>query len=1143
MRRHFIFLILLVLGTLASHAQYSVLNGDLNHDGKITVEDMALMANIIVEKSPGETIESETELGYGVPLAESATLLCGDEFNNAIKKLVNPSTHYSNDDNTIKKITFRKGHSSEGILVSCAESLGEACAVYNAETQEVDIYVAANKLVFPESCYWMFRGFRLVSKIDWSVFGNNIDTSNVTNMAGMFGYCSSLTSLDLSNFDTSKVTDMGVMFCGCPTLTSLDISNFDTGNVTDMSWMFMDCSSLTSLDLSNFDTSKVTKMFNMFWGCSSLTSLDISNFDSSNVTDMSDMFRECSALSSLDVSNFNTCNVLNMEWMFVGCSSLTSLDVSNFNTSNVDNMGGMFEGCTSLTSLDVSHFDTRNVTNMRRMFLGTGLTSLDVSNFDTSNVTNMVQMFSACSSLTSLDLSNFDTGNVHDMCCMFQHSKALILLDISNFDTSNVTDMSYMFYGCSSLTSLDLSNFNTGNVTDMSQMFYGCFALTSLDVSNFNTSKVTSMFLMFEGCTVLTSLDVSNFDTNKVLNMSRMFGWCPSLTSLDLSNFDTSNVTDMSLMFYGCSALTSIDLSNFDTKNVADMSEMFRDCSMLYSLKLGYAFAIMEGCSTGSMLLRTPNDAETPYCTISCTESTQIKLQSGATDLNAEKILWNIIDGQEIHDDEIKANAVSLNFSTLTISVPYTKVIKSVVLPENALDKNVIWSSSDPSVATVVDGKVTAVAVGTAEIKAALASNTEIYSTCEITVNDDNLNGYEYVDLGIVDAKGNPIYWATCNIGATKPEGNGLYFTWGGTEGYTWSHNFDINDPIDPKYAKDGLHELLPEDDAAHVIWQGDWRMPTKEDIQLLRDNCNITWTTINGVKGMKFVNKTDSEKFIFLPACGVCQDGACFYPDSQGFYWTSSLWDNAGPEGATFHFIYERSWEHGIAARGNGLLIRPVYSPQKNDPFNGHAYVDLGMVIDGKKVVWATCNVGAETPEDYGLYFAWGDTEGHSSNKIDGTQPDGYYYNWANMPFNNGSSSYNSSYFDTVKDEVCPGGILAPEYDAAHVNWQGDWRMPTRYELTWLHNNCTWTYDSTKKGYTVTSKTTGASIFLPSAGSRFYSDLDGAGSYGFYWSSSLYTGGSGNAYCLSLRSNTHSTYNRYRCYGHSVRPVCVFSE
>ena len=109
-----------------------------------------------------------------------------------------------------------------------------------------------------------FRKFRPATTAVWfsglaslkSIEGlEHLNTSQVTDMWGMFLRCSSLTSFDLSRFDTSNVTKMNSLFSGCSSLTSLDLSNFDTSEVTNMSWMFSGCKSLTSLDLSNFDTS------------------------------------------------------------------------------------------------------------------------------------------------------------------------------------------------------------------------------------------------------------------------------------------------------------------------------------------------------------------------------------------------------------------------------------------------------------------------------------------------------------------------------------------------------------------------------------------------------------------------------------------------------------------------------------------------------------------------------------------------------------------------------------------------------------------------------------------------------------------------------------------------------------------------
>jgi len=425
----------------------------------------------------------------------------------------------------------------------------------------------------------------------------NIDTSTVTTMSGMFFDAQRLANLDLSDFDTSNVTDMSWMFYGTRALTSLDLANFDTSNVTDMKSMFdMDggAGALTSLDQSGFDTSNVTNMSRMFSRLENLTSLNLSSFDTSKVTDMSWMFSTTRALTSLYLSSFDTSNVTNMRNMFSNANALTNLDVSSFNTSNVTDMREMFIGTSALTNLDVSSFDTHNVTDMSSMFsYARALTSLDLSGFDTHNVTDMRSMFSHTNALTSLELSSsFDTRNVTNMSSMFNGAAALTSLDVSGFDTSNVTNMVSMFSGTAALTSLDVSGFDTRNVTSMGNMFRNARALTNLDLSNFDTRNVRLMSNMFDAAFALESLDLSSFDTHNVTNMSNMFRDTIALTNLTLSSgFDTSNVTNMSNMFWRANALTSLNLSSFDTRNVTNMNNMLTLTSSLRELTLGEHFA------------------------------------------------------------------------------------------------------------------------------------------------------------------------------------------------------------------------------------------------------------------------------------------------------------------------------------------------------------------------------------------------------------------------------------------------------------------------------------------------------------------------------------------------------------------------
>ena len=330
--------------------------------------------------------------------------------------------------------------------------------------------------------------------------------------------CFALTSIDTTGWDTSNITNMDGMFSSCNALTTLDVSKFDTSNVTNMSSMFYGCSALTSLDVSKWDTSKVTYMIYMFDGCNSLTTLDVSNFDTSNVTSMYDMFNGCNSLTNLDVSKFDTSKVTDTSYMFYNCSSLKTLDLSKWDTSKVTYMNSMFDNCSSLITLDLSKWDTSNVTNMSSMFYGcSALTSLDVSKWDTSKVTYMIYMFDGCNSLTTLDVSNFDTSNVTSMYDMFNGCNSLTNLDVSKFDTSKVTDTGYMFYNCSSLKTLDLSNWDTSKVTDMNYMFSWCNELTTIK-GIIDMKSCTKHDGMFMACPKLTGVKIKNppadFETN-----------------------------------------------------------------------------------------------------------------------------------------------------------------------------------------------------------------------------------------------------------------------------------------------------------------------------------------------------------------------------------------------------------------------------------------------------------------------------------------------------------------------------------------------------------------------------------------------------------------------------------------------------
>ena len=195
------------------------------------------------------------------------------------------------------------------------------------------------------------------------------------------------------------------------------------------------------------------------------------------------------------------------------------------------------------------------------------------------------------------------------------------------------------------------------------------------------------------------------------------------------------------------------------------------------------------------------------------------------------------------------------------------------------------------------------------------------------------------------------------------------------------------------------------------------------------------------------------------------------------------------------------------------------------------HEYVDLGL-----SEKWATCNVGATTPEEYGDYFAWGEVEVELKTT----------YDWSTYKYCAGTYNSMTKYCDNSsygKDGFTDNKtVLDPEDDAAAVNWGGAWRMPTTEEQQELVDNCTWDWTTQNgvNGYKVTGPN-GNSIFLPAAGCMLEGSLYDSGLYGYYWSSSLYTGSPRCAYYVVGYYSGHVYWsgNDDRYYGHSVRPVC----
>ena len=196
----------------------------------------------------------------------------------------------------------------------------------------------------------------------------------------------------------------------------------------------------------------------------------------------------------------------------------------------------------------------------------------------------------------------------------------------------------------------------------------------------------------------------------------------------------------------------------------------------------------------------------------------------------------------------------------------------------------------------------------------------------------------------------------------------------------------------------------------------------------------------------------------------------------------------------------------------------------------NGHDYVDLGLP---NGTLWATMNVGASKPSDYGLYFQWGDTHGYTKEQVGKDKQ----FTWNDYKFSIDGSSSNFSKYNKTDNK----NVLDLEDDAAHVNMGGDWHMPTPTQISELLSNTTNTWitsDDGVNGRLFTSKNNGKSIFVPAAGFAWDGSLVLSGSRGNVWSSMLNTSYVYSGQYLFFVSGNAYLYYDYRGCGFAVRGV-----
>ena len=1031
----------------------------------------------------------------------------------------------------------------------------------------------------------------------------SLDVSKNTELTALYCFNNQLTSLDVSkntklitlycssnqltSLDVSKNTQLTHLHCNNNQLTSLDVSKnteltelecsnnqltlLNVSNNTKLTKLYCIYNQLTSLDVS-----KNTKLIELDCQNNQLTSLDVSK----NI-ELTEFDCISNQLTSLDVSK-------NTELTELYCSNnnLTSLNLTK-NTELTE------LGCddNQLTSLDV----TKNTKLTKLHCVGNQLTSLDVSKNTELSSLNCTwnQLFSLDVSKNTLLKELRCHGNKISYLSLSKNTELEGLNCSSNkidqLNLSNNTKLTALYCNDNRLTHLELDN---TSLTDRTAVDVGNqsstrrFTVNSYGSSNNNcwtlfvnttdasriralkidgvsqTPKVTASgwLVVSEDLKKIPQKVEYEYDTGK--DAAR---WMPVTVNYDVKKYgvyiDGTELT--SLNFYDIPGLKEGTAYFYDESYDLGWSGIYPTL-VLYDAKIeGEKGLYNKECYDLNIIARGNNSITATDWTgfdtdpvVKTTISGGGKLWITATGdrnggiYNSDASTLKITDGTTVicqgdgygfFDD-----GGTLYIQDNSILACYGNESASVELPVESkckFDSNIgirypVGAYIGNSYHVFYEGTTTDVQRDWVVIGPDNQATQNL-----ITDLTTNAQQHDYVDLGLPSGT----LWATCNIGATTPEEYGSYFAWAETDSksnYSWStykYCAGTNDSM-TKYCTaeyygtfDGLDALEDKDDAATAKWGSSWRMPSMEQFDELM---NSEYTTVkksfqNDTYGMLITSKLNGNS-IFLPAAGILMDTDLINDGSRAFYWSRDVARPSNFLARDFSFTTTSNTPNDTQNRCYGLSIRPVRNPEKE-----HEYVDLGLPSG---TLWATCNVGANSPEEYGDYFAWGETEPKSN------------YSWSTYKWCKGSENtftkyclhsdygYNG-YFDELEE-------LLPEDDAATVNWGGEWQTPEYKQYQELFNTDYTTREWTAKtgkdgsenyGMLITSKINGNSIFLPAGGMyNEGSSLEDVNNLGFYYSRFIhfpYNGEHTLAFTRFTNGGSPLVFT-YRYQGLCVRPV-----
>ena len=372
-------------------------------------------------------------------------------------------------------------------------------------------------------------------------------------------------------------------------------------------------------------------------------------------------------------------------------------------------------------------------------------------------------------------------------------------------------------------------------------------------------------------------------------------------------------------------------------------------------------------------------------------------------------------------------------------------------------------------------------------------------------------DGLQVVDLGLPSGT----LWANMNIGANNPWDFGGYYAWGETKTKDeyLIDNYIYADGNEESYHYIGDDIAGTEYDVAHVKWGNGWQTPSRAQFIELLEWCTEEWVEVNGVKGFKYTGENGNS--IFLPAACYYW-GGWFSNNESGYYMSSTFLSGEGDPkwGASYALAFNSYNENAISIqmRYTGFPVRPV----KAGTSSIYQAIDLGLPSGTK---WANMNVDAQSPEENGGYYAWGEYEEKNYYSLDN-------YRLYEIGYFNGNTF--------LKDTPIPENIAGTDWDVVHVKWGGDWTMPTYEQFKELIDNCETEHCEYNNviGCKFTAKN-GNSIFLPFAGLWWGDEFRFFGESGNYWLSNRKSSNSVNIF----GSTPYLAVSRFYD-GLNVRPV-----